>query len=110
MTRFWSLIVAKPISKQPEERLDACQYRSFPVRTHGSWGDVPYARGGTHRLHHTRAPVCWVARAVPKTPFCFIRNAMTGFIACVFLYRNHVPLQVKFEGLEPDERNFHARF
>jgi hypothetical protein len=35
---------------------------------------------------------------------------MTGFIACVFLYRNHVPLQVKFEGLEPDERNFHARF
>ena len=38
-----------------------------------------------------------------RTAFCFIQSAMTGFIACVFLYPNRVPLTGALEVLEPDD-------
>ena len=56
----------------------------------------------------TASPVCWVVRPVPRTAFYFIRSAMTEFIASVFTYRNRVSSREAFEGLEPDEGNFHS--
>src|SRR5437660_1884366 len=45
----------------------------------------------------------WVVHPAPRTAFCFIRSAMTGFIAYVFLYPNRVSFQEAFEALEPDD-------
>ena len=39
----------------------------------------------------------------PKTAFCFIQSATTGFITNIFPYRNRVSLKEAFEGLEPDD-------
>ena len=49
------------------------------------------------------SPVSWGVRPMPRTAFCFIRSAMTGFIVSVWPYRNRVSLWEAFEGLEPDE-------
>src|SRR3981189_3243509 len=58
-----------------------------------------------HRLAPSplRPPVSWGVRPMPRTAFCFIRSAMTGFIVSVWPYRNRVSLREAFEGLEPDE-------
>ena len=40
---------------------------------------------------------------MPRTAFCYIPSAMTGFIACVFRFPNRVSLKGAFEVLEPDE-------
>ena len=42
-------------------------------------------------------------RLVPRTAFCYIPSAMTGFTACVFRFPNRVSLKEAFEVLEPDE-------
>jgi hypothetical protein len=67
--------------------------------------------GSPDGLFITASPVCWVVHAVPQTAFCFIQNAMTGFIACVFLYRRRVSLPEAFaKGLSRVKGNFRARF
>jgi hypothetical protein len=40
---------------------------------------------------------------MPRTASCFIPNAMTGFIASVFLFLNRVSHWEAFEVLEPDD-------
>jgi hypothetical protein len=44
-----------------------------------------------------------VVRQVLRTAFYFIPSAMTGFIVCVFPFRNRVSSTEAFEGLELGE-------
>jgi hypothetical protein len=45
-----------------------------------------------------------VVRNAPRTAFCFIPSAMTGFTTSAFLSRNRVSPKEAFEGLELCER------
>ena len=47
--------------------------------------------------------LCRVVPRVPKTAFCFIQSATTGFTPTSFRVENRVSLKEAFEGLEPDE-------
>jgi hypothetical protein len=70
-------------------------------------GLCPYAiqktTGSRDGVFIITSPVRRVVARVPRTAFCFIQSAPTGFTARVFSYHNRDFLKEAFEGPEPDE-------
>jgi hypothetical protein len=90
----------------PDGRISQVRFEALEVPTRALFRMQSKDHPNHGMASSLSSPVCWGVLRVPRTAFCFIQSATTGFTAKGFLSHYRVSLKEAFKGPEPDDDSF----